>query len=245
MSRLRLSTAFLLLALAGCATSAPTAPPASTPADVPLEIRWTRLSAEHLAIYTQTYRSATAHLRAVADTLSAPDWAVILDADETILDNSLYQKRRAEQGLGYSSESWNAWAREEAATALPGAVAFTDEVIRLGGRVVIVTNRAEAVCDETRANLTRIGVDAAAVLCQTDVGDKNPRFEAVQRGAVPGLPALDVVMWVGDNIQDFPALGQDVRFAGPAALADFGGRFWVLPNPMYGSWTRNEPAETP
>lgn len=239
------SSVLAVLLLAGCATTAP-APAPPPPADVPLEIRWARRSAEHAAVYVQTYRAAAEHLRAVADTLSAPDWAVILDADETLLDNSLYQRRRADQGLGYTPESWNAWVREEAAPALPGAVAFTDEVARLGGRVVVVTNRADAVCDPTRANLAKVGIEAADVLCQVgDVGDKNPRFTAVQAGR-PGLPPLTVVMWVGDNIQDFPDLTQDIRLGGAPALAPFGRTYWVLPNPMYGSWTRNpEPAEAP
>ena len=134
--------------------------------------------------------------------------------------------------------------RREAAPALPGAVDFTDLVNELDGRVVVVTNRADAVCDETRRNLERVGVEAAAVLCQVGgEGDKNPRFAAVEGGGVAGLPPLSVVMWVGDNIQDFPDLTQDVRSEGKAALSAFGNRFWVLQNPMYGSWTRNGPVD--
>ncbi len=242
----RLPLALLALFVAGCTTVAPVAPVAPTtppPAATPpthLEIQWTRTSAEHAALFEQTYRLASEHLRAVADTLTAPAWAVILDADETVLDNSLYQRERAAIGEGYSAESWDAWVRREAATALPGAVAFTEEVARLGGLVVIVTNRSEATCGQTRANLTSASIMAAAVLCQTGPSDKNPRFEAVQTGGVPGLGAVRVVMWVGDNIRDFPALSQT------ASAGDFGGRFWVLPNPMYGSWDRNpDPADAP
>ena len=222
------------------------APPASAPEirDVPLDIRWVRRSAEHRAAFVQTYRAAGLHLRAVADTLAAADWAVVLDADETLLDNSLYQRERAEQGLGFTPESWNAWVRREQATALPGAAAFVRLVGALGGRVVVVTNRDDAVCAETRRNLTGVGIAPDAVLCQVGgEGDKDPRFAAVARGDVPGLPPLAVVMWLGDNIQDFPGLTQDVRAGGDGALDAFGGRFWVLPNPMYGSWTRNGPPE--
>jgi predicted secreted acid phosphatase len=75
------------------------------------------------------------------------------------------------------------------------------------------------------------------MLCRTDVGDKNPRFAAVEKGtAAPGLLAIEVVAFVGDNIQDFPGMTQASRSGGEAAFADFGGRFFVLPNPMYGSW---------
>ena len=227
------------LALAGCAPAFSIAPPDAAPAALPLEIRWVRTAAEHRATFLQTYRGATEHLRAMADTLGA-DWAVIMDADETILDNSLYQRRRARQGLGYTPESWNDWVREEAAPALPGAVAFAQAVEALGGRVVVVTNREDVVCEPTRDNLRELGVPFAAVLCQQNgVGDKEPRFEAVRLGEGTGLPPLRVVMWVGDNIGDFPGLSQDVRGEGAAAFDRFGRSYWVLPNPMYGSWTRN------
>ena len=77
------------------------------------------------------------------------------------------------------------------------------------------------------------------LLCQPPgPSDKNPRFQRVQQGtAAPGVPALTVVAWVGDNILDFPALTQSAR-DDAAALANFGVRWFVLPNPMYGSWER-------
>jgi predicted secreted acid phosphatase len=112
---------------------------------------------------------------------------------------------------------------------------------------VIVTNRADVVCDETRSNLAAVGVAADAVLCQVGgEDDKAPRFQRVESGGIPGFPPLRVVMWLGDNIQDFPRLSQDARRQGEAAFDRFGRAFWVFPNPMYGSWTRNpEPAEAP
>jgi len=62
----------------------------------------------------------------------------------------------------------------------------------------------------------------------------------VARGATPvGLPPLDIVAVVGDNIQDFPGQSQAIRKQGDEAFAPFGARFFVLPNPMYGSWERN------
>jgi predicted secreted acid phosphatase len=80
------------------------------------------------------------------------------------------------------------------------------------------------------------------MLCKPDTGpsDKNPRFEAVARGTTPaGLPPLEVVAFVGDNINDFPGQSQAIRGQGDQAFTDFGERFFMLPNPMYGSWERN------
>jgi 5'-nucleotidase (lipoprotein e(P4) family) len=222
-------------AAAGGPTGASQAPPSATPT----AIRWTRGSAEHRAIFLQTYAWASQQLRQMAAGAQGGAWGVILDADETVLDNSTYQ-------LGhpvYSDTAWNAWVRQEAATALPGAAEFTQLAHQLGGKVAIVTNRDVAVCPETIDNLRRVGIAFDAVLCKpAGPGDKNPRFQAVQNGtAAPGLPALRVLMWVGDNIQDFPALSQDVRNAPDAAFAPFGRTFIVLPNPMYGSWEHNPP----
>jgi predicted secreted acid phosphatase len=126
---------------------------------------------------------------------------------------------------------------ERAAPAVPGALEFTKLVHSLGGLVAIVTNRSMAECDATRDNLRTIGIEADVVLCQPPgEGNKNPRFERVQSGtAAPGLPALTVVEWLGDNIQDFPSLTQAAR-TDSTALGQFGRRYFVLPNPMYGSW---------
>ena len=74
-----------------------------------------------------------------------------------------------------------------------------------------------------------------------DDGEKEPRFEQVRLGtAKPGLPPVDVLLWVGDNINDFPDQTQALRNEPESAFTAFGTRFIVMPNPMYGSWERNE-----
>ena len=110
----------------------------------------------------------------------------------------------------------------------------------LGGRVAIVTNRADSLCAATRLNLQTAGIETDLVLCQTPgPSDKNPRFQRVQNGsAVAGVPPLTVVAWVGDNILDFPGMTQASR-NDPHAFDPFGRKYFVLPNPMYGSWQTN------
>ena len=240
----------LIAGASACATSAIPAPqqpaPATTPAAnaqaVPGGIRWFAAAAEQRATYVQTYRFATATIERAAQGRPAGSWAVILDADETVIDNSPYEIQQARLGVPYDSVTWDAWVKRGAARALPGAVEFTSRVHALGGRVVIVTNRDQVYCDVTRENIIRVGVPADEVLCRTDRanGSKDPRFDAVRSGTAPSvLPPLDVLMWVGDNIQDFPRLTQSIRSAPDSALAGFGERYIVLPNPMYGSWERN------
>jgi predicted secreted acid phosphatase len=116
-------------------------------------------------------------------------------------------------------------------------VRFTQKVQSLGGKVVVVTNRAAADCPATEDNLRSLGVAFDLALCQTDTSDKNPRFLAVQQGtAAAGFAAVDVLMWLGDNILDFPSMSQSVLTGGDE---DFAARFVIVPNPMYGSWQGN------
>jgi acid phosphatase len=202
-----------------------------------LAIHWWRNSAERTALFLQGYALAGERVRALSAREARERWAVILDADETTLDNSTYQLRRNGQNLAYSSESWAVWVHERAAPATPGSAAFTHLVHQLGGRVVIVTNRDDEVCADTRANLQQVGVEADLVLCRVNrVSDKNPRFQAVQSGTGTGLPALHVLLWVGDNIQDFPGGAQALLAGAPGSLAEIGRSWVILPNPMYGSW---------
>jgi len=235
-----LVTAAILGACAGAPTAGPAPAPAPAVRTLPNDVRWFRTSAEYRALARQAYRAAADHLPELSRGLAERSWAVILDADETVLDNSEYQRRRVLLDSGYTDASWSAWVNERAAPAVPGAPGYSRRVHALGGRVVVVTNRAAAVCDATRANLASVGFEADLVLCQPPrEGDKNPRFQRVQRGtAAPGVPPLTVLEWVGDNILDFPGMSQAAR-NDPRALADLGARYFILPNPMYGSWTQN------
>ncbi len=159
-----------------------------------------------------------------------------------MIDNSLYQLERARAGKPFDAESWHAWCARREAVPLPGAQAFLARVRALGGKVAIVTNRTVGECPDTEAVFRAHGLVYDAMLCKPDGGpsDKGPRFEAVARGTTPvGLPPLEVVSFLGDNIQDFPGLSQAVRKEADEAFAAFGARFFVLPNPMYGSWERN------
>lgn len=226
------------------AQPAPKAAPAAQPAGpaapaIPNDIKWVQRSAEYYAAVLQTYRDATARVEQQAPSRSAGTWGVILDADETVISNVQYQIERI--GLGYSAGSWAAWVRRREATPLPGAAAFLARVHQLGGRIAIVTNRFVSECDDTMALFRTHALAFDAMLCRPDKdpSDKNPRFEAVAAGKSAASPApLEIVAIVGDNILDFPKLTQAVRQGDIAGFSEFGVRFFLLPNPMYGSWER-------
>jgi len=203
-------------------------------------LKWYRRSAERRAATVQAYALATAQLAAKVAAGVPASWAVVLDIDETTLNNSAYQQARLDLGVGFSPASWTAWVNQRAATLIDGVKPFTEAVHARGGKVIFVSNRKAAVeCAATEDNLRAVGVAFDGILCQTDVSDKNPRFQALANGTAPGIPAVTAIMYVGDNIQDFPGLTQELRKQDAAAFARFGDSFVLVPNPMYGSFDKN------
>lgn len=217
----------------------PPAPNAAQASPIPDSIRWFRNSAEYVGTVLETYRAATARVEAASANLPAGSWAVVLDADETVLDNSQYQLEQAQAHAGYSDDTWAKWVKRKEATPLPGVAAFLTRVHSLGGRIAIVTNRLQSVCADTEAVFTKYSLAHDTILCRVDgtPSDKNPRFRAVAEGRSPlGTTPLTIVAFVGDNILDFPGLSQGIRAQGDSAYAQFGVQYFLLPNPMYGSW---------
>jgi 5'-nucleotidase (lipoprotein e(P4) family) len=211
-------------------------PPPDSPPD---SIRWVRESAEYRAAILQVYRGVQAHVEDAARTRASRRWAVIFDADETLIDNSRYQLERAGIGEGYSAESWRAWVARREAVALPGAADLLARIRALGGQIAIVTNRLGSECEDTAAVFASEKLVYDAMLCRPDgsPSDKNGRFADVAAGrTAAGAVPLEVVAFVGDNIHDFPGLSQSLTDQPRPAFAEFGGRFFVVPNPMYGSW---------
>jgi acid phosphatase len=168
--------------------------------------------------------------------------AVVLDVDETVLDNSPYQARLVLENATYGSASWQAWCREAQAEAVPGALAFTKAAAARGVQVIYLTNRDAEVEEATRRNLRALGFpmdpDEDVLLTQGEIpawapSDKTPRREAVAE-------AYRIVLLIGDNFGDFagevetPIAERDDR--ADAFQAYWGTRWIVLPNPQYGSW---------
>jgi 5'-nucleotidase (lipoprotein e(P4) family) len=219
--------------LVGCQTGAP-AP------RLPDDVHWVRNSAEHRAVFHQIYRLATRRLEELARGREPGSWAVVLDSDETVLDNSEYEKELHQRGEVFGKLNWAAWVGRQAAPPLPGVVSFLERAHELGGRIAIVTSRAAELCSATKADFRIHGIPFDVILCGSAGQGKGSRYEQVRRGeAAPGLPPVEILLWIGDNILDFPGLDQELRHRPKEAFEGFGERFFILPNPMYGSWARN------
>lgn len=217
---------------------------------------WTQTAVEYDGVARGAYHLAGAMMeRALADstwTAALPQAeqsptryrdkppAVVLDVDETVLDNTAYQARLIRQDATYDAESWRAWCREGRADAVPGALAFTKRAAKQGVQVIYLTNRDSVVEAATRDNLRRLGfpvVDAPdAVLTQGE----RPGWTPKQARRAWVAERYRVLLLVGDNLGDF-APSVDTTLAARQQMADryeaFWGTRWIaLPNPQYGSW---------
>ncbi|MGF1573749.1 MAG: 5'-nucleotidase, lipoprotein e(P4) family [Sumerlaeia bacterium] len=209
---------------------------------LPNDVHWFRNAAEQRAVYLQGFKLATAKLEEIARNAQPGTWAVSLDADETILDNSLYQKEISLKGESYSKETWNLWCERRIAGALPGAREFMQKIQELGGKVVIVSNRYVETQQATEDNLRTLDIPFDLVMLRQGSPDKEKerRWNEIETGTSPaGWPPLKIVMYVGDNIMDFPDLEQSIRTQPDAAFSAIGNEYIVFPNPMYGSWQGN------
>lgn len=203
-------------------------------------VLWTQTSGEMRALAYQAFTFA----RIILDRdlrlnrRSRTRRAVVVDVDETILDNSRYQATLLKNRQNHSGQRWTDWVNRVEATAVPGAVEFLRYAAGRGVRVFYITNRNEAEKNGTASNLKRLGfpeVNDQTLLVKTDVSSKEPRRRAVGS-------KFRIVLLVGDNLNDFAEVFEKSRTVADRLAAveknrdQFGTRFIMLPNVMYGDW---------
>lgn len=256
MPQLRLSLALAAaLALAACA-SAPPVGTASGPApdDRLNATLWMQQSVEYKANAEAVYALASIRLgEALADKsrTAAPEEqkagyeklppAIVLDADETVLDNSSYQAWMVKTGAGFSDGSWDAWAIAGEALAIAGAVRFTNEAAAKGVTVFYVSNRYAATEEATARNLEALGFPMGGNTDTLLLKNEKPGWtsaKGTRRAAI--AEHYRILLLLGDNFGDFTDAYKGTpedREAVYAANAGRWGRDWLmLPNPAYGSW---------
>ena len=209
------------------------------------------LAAERLATTIAAPGSAALEQQAMDPArLASLPTAVVVDLDETILDNSFYQARRALAGGEYDEPSWQAWMMEASATAVPGAREFLTAAARAGHRVFYVTNRScprrpPAAGDPcpaktaTRRNLAALGLPDADDPASLLLRGERPEWESSSKVARRAFIAQThrIVAMAGDDLHDFVDRGEYARRREELAPL-FGARWFLLPNAMYGSWER-------
>lgn len=275
-STLTVSLLAASLVLSACRTTAPmaaapaealpaAAPVAATAGPVPHDnlnaVLWMQRAAEYGAVTQTIYHAAANTLdRALKDKrwdALVPDErgnaaaglppAVVMDVDETVLDNSPYQARLIGKGEEYDDVTWDQWVAERQAKAVPGVVDFAKAASARGVTILYISNRATHLKDATIANLRAVGMpvkDDSVFLglgtfvadCEQNGSEKNCRRRLAGQ-------QYRVLMQFGDQLGDFMEILANTPQDRAALVSQyqgwFGQRWFMLPNPSYGSW---EPA---
>ncbi len=233
---------FLLLALAGMLQLLPgctgVQQPKTTNESLLIATLYHQKSAERDALCYQAYNVARCRLDEILAQNANPDsLAIVLDLDETVLDNSPYEAKTILNHFTYPT-GWDEWMHAAEAKAIPGSVDFLHYAADRGISIFYITNRKEKYREATMENLHKLGIAPATedhLLLRTDASSKQPRREKV-------LKDHRIIMLFGDNLADFSKVfdGKETPEE-RARLVDslqlqFGKRFIVFPNAMYGDW---------
>jgi 5'-nucleotidase (lipoprotein e(P4) family) len=224
------------------------------PSDMLLATLWTQRSVEYRANALTVFALARIRLdEALADKgwTAAPveqkgDFAnlppaVILDIDETLLDNSLYQAWMMKANQTFSTKTWNQFCADQISRAIPGAVEFTKYADSKGVKVFYITNRDASTEKDTRINMEKLGFPMGGNVDTFLMQNKKEGWGSA-KGTRRAVITKDyrVLLNIGDNFGDF-----DDRYRGSEAdrvtaydsdLAYWGKQWLMLPNPTYGSF---------
>jgi acid phosphatase len=223
---------------------------------------WATGSGEYAAVALQTYATARERLDTA---IAEPSWtacleqlpgfealppAVIVDLDETVLDNRPFQLRLIQEGRDFDPEMWSRWVHEKAAGLIPGAADFLRAAKEREVEIFYITNRDHADEAVTRETLVALGLpisDERDTLLtryeRPDWGsDKVSRREWV-------VASHRVLLVVGDHLRDFTQVEGGTREERRRITFEhaemWGSKWFMLPNPIYGNWAAAGRAEKP
>ena len=199
---------------------------------------WYQRSAEMKALYYQCYSNAeSALVKNLAGAEGNLSPAVMLDIDETVLDNSPFQVWQIDEKKGFDENDWNRWVNTASAKALPGAVEFTLFADSLGVEVFYVSNRKTTEAAPTLENMSRLGfanADSMHMMLKESSSSKVARRTEIEKN-------YEILLMIGDNLADLDGVfekrpdGYGISEV-EARKEMFGTRYIILPNPMYGTW---------
>jgi len=232
-SFLKITVTFLLSAASCFSHAQATRPVLSDPKVLP--VLFQQYAAEYRALCYQAFNVATLRLESIKR--KGLPLAIITDIDETILDNSYYEAQRIKEGKEFTPQSWKEWTSKSSATLVPGAGEFLKKAKTKGVTIFYISNRDTSEIKSTLINLKNFGLpnaDTDHLLFLTDGSSKEKRRQQVMKN-------YDVIILIGDNLNDFTNLFEkknivDRKQEVDNALADWGNKFIILPNSIYGEW---------
>lgn len=237
-------TLLIIIILAGCQSPAPTTVPEENleeqlSSQLGNAVLWYQRSAEMRQSYYQSYQYAKMLLDAKLENKTDKKPAVVLDIDETVLDNSPSEAELLKAGKTYNSEHWKKWIEMGAAPALPGAKDFVEYALEQGVEVFYISNRKVESLQPTINNLIELNfpnADSTHIFLKADTSDKTARRAKVSEG-------YEIILFIGDNLTDYSQIYDERGADMGKQLVDDNkeellANFVMLPNPMYGEWDK-------
>ena len=198
---------------------------------------WYQNAAEVDALYQQGYNVATNKLKELLKQPTNKPYSIVLDIDETVLSNIPFQVKMIKDGTAFNPKLWDEWVQKAEAKPVAGAKEFLQFADKNKVQIYYISDRTDAQVDATIKNLEAQGlpVQGRDHLMFKKEGDKSKegrRQEVIKH--------TNLVMLFGDNLVDFAEFStkseadRDKMFE--QLKAEFGDKFIIFPNPMYGSW---------
>jgi 5'-nucleotidase (lipoprotein e(P4) family) len=195
-------------------------------------------AAEYRALCYQAFNIAKLRINEIpAENFKKEKLAIITDLDETILDNSYVYGKLIKENKDYSDAEWIDWTNGSAATGVPGAVVFLQWAHQKGLTIFYISNRDTSEVSTTLINLQKLhlpNADTSHMLFLSNTSSKEVRRQIV-------MAEDNVVMLLGDNLNDFMQMFEKKPIDSRKEAVDnekeeWGKKFIVLPNAMYGEW---------
>lgn len=238
---MRVTLAVIALSLFGCATATP--PPCNPGLALVNATLYAQSAAEYQAAARQIYAAARIALdRELAAPTSQPP-AIILDLDETVLDNSRYAVRSIQRGVTFRfDDHWTEWVSESASEAIPGATEFLNYVVSRGVTPFYITNRTADMETPTRRNLEQLGIPLGNGEDTLLVRGERPEWNSTDKTPRRDFVAsrYRVLLLLGDDLNDFIATSGKSVAERDAIIeqtaSNWGTHWFIVPNAIYDSW---------
>lgn len=202
---------------------------------------WYQNSGEFKALCYQAYNIGKLRLVEELKKTHTKKPAVVLDIDETVLDNSVSGAIELRENVGWSRESFEKWVSLKKAVLIAGAKDFIDYARSRNVQIIFISDRYVSHINDTYDNFTNLGLvtDKANFYFLEKGRNKEMRRQEV-------LSKFDVLLYFGDNLRDFDKdwdgkTSEERRNLVNLRAKEFGDKFIVLPNPLYGDWENSLP----
>ena len=201
-----------------------------TYAKLPNDVRWVTASNEYNALCEQIYIDAWDSIKDFF--IETNESIIIMDLDETVLDNSKYQIELHRKNEKYNPKSWSKWVNKMESDLVPGAKDFILKYKKKkGSRIIYISNRMDKNLIPTQKNMKKLGIlfDDDIFLLRLDKQDKKTirRKEVLNGlGRMKKYGSKSIIAYFGDAMGDFP---DDDNY-------NWSINKFIFPNPMYGKW---------